>query len=127
MAARLSLQISMAIAAAVLVSSPSHAASYSQLQAQGYKTSKMARSPGGSWGWTVSNGQKHYFCFSRGGAVQIGKDGLAVFSTAGRLIRSSRKLYEARTGDSVSSFPRYEDLMAGRPEPRSVGSCQLKR
>lgn len=100
-----------------------HSASYSQLKAKGYNTSKMVRAASGSWGWNVTKGADRYFCFSSGGIVRAGK-GYAVFGTSGRLIPMDGKAYEQKIPGGLRNIPSLADLKAGRPPASKVGRCQ---
>ncbi|TIV69170.1 MAG: hypothetical protein E5V89_19950 [Mesorhizobium sp.] len=101
---------------------PSHAESFSSLQASGYKTSKLTRGASGSLGWIVSNGEKKFFCRMRAAIASVGKTGMVGFTASGRQVPMSRKVYEQRVGFDPTA-PQLSDLKAGRPNARDVGSC----
>ena len=109
--------------AAAAVPGVAHAASYSDLVAQGYRTSTLTKSRGGSPGWIVSGGGKKYFCRLGASVVLSGKNGMVSITSSGRQIRLNKSAYEKATGGSDASLPHLENLKAGRPRPRDVRSC----
>ena len=101
----------------------SSAESYSKLQSDGYKTSKLTHGASGSLGWIVSNGEKKFFCRMRVAHAYVGKSGMVGFTSSGRQIGLNRKVYEKYAGGFDQSASQLSDLKAGRPNARDVGNC----
>ena len=96
------------------------AASYASLKRKGYKTGPFTRSPAGTRGWYLTGGGKRYFCRLGVSAVRSG-NGLAFFTTGGRMIRAGK------AGRRAAGAPKLSDLRAGRLRARDVGSCRVSR
>ena len=101
------------------------AATYSDLVAKGYKTSSMTESRGGAPGWILSGGGKTYFCRLGVSVVLSGKNGMVSISSSGRQSPLDKQAYVKSRGASVASFPRLEDLKAGRLKPEYVRECTI--
>lgn len=103
------------------------AESYSNLVKQGYKTGKLSQNRAGLQGWVVSKGDKQFFCQLNVGVVYNGKDKMAAFTSAGRIIPIDKRTYERAIGGPDPSLANLVDLRAGRPRPRDAGSCSPRR
>lgn len=99
-----------------------HAATYTSLVGDGYETSKMVESPGGSRGWYLAKGDDRYFCKMNVSMVQGGPTGIASFTSSGRMLPLDKATVEGM-GATLSDFPRLSDLEAGKPPVDAVGGC----
>ena len=104
------------------------ASSFHSLVAEGYKPGGLTQSKAGNQGWMLKKGKDVFFCQMNVAQAYIGKDGLAVFTSAGHMYKISKKAYFDQLNiSSDDSIPRLEDLKAGRPRPEDVGSCSPVR
>jgi hypothetical protein len=103
--------------------SQSLAESYSSLVKQGYKTGKLSKNAAGAQGWTVSNGEKKYFCRMKATMAYVGSGGLVSILSNGRQIKLDRKTFEAGIGGPDPSIPQLSALKTGKPNDRDVGGC----
>jgi hypothetical protein len=103
--------------------SQSLAESYPSLVKQGYKTGKLSKNAAGLQGWTVSNGEKKYFCRMKATMAYVGGSGLVSILSNGRQIKLDRKTFEAGIGGPDTNIPQLAALKAGRPNDRDVGGC----
>lgn len=120
---RSKLVLLTALAAISMPVSKSMAQSYSSLVKQGYKTGKLSKNAAGAQGWTVSNGEKKYFCRLRASLAYVGATGLVSILSNGRQIKLDRKTFESHLGGSAGDLPQLSDLKAGRPGNKDVGGC----
>jgi hypothetical protein len=111
------------LAALCLPVSQSLAESYPSLVKQGYKTGKLSKNAAGAQGWTVSNGEKKYFCRMRASMAYVGATGLVSILSNGRQIKLDRKTFEAGIGGPYPNIPQLSALKAGKPNDRDVGGC----
>ena len=103
--------------------SHSLAESYPGLVSQGYKTGKLSKNAAGAQGWTVSNGEKKYFCRMKATMAYVGGSGLVSILSNGRQIKLDRKTFEAGMGGPDPNIPQLSALKAGKPNDRDVGGC----
>jgi hypothetical protein len=103
--------------------SQSLAESYSSLVKQGYKTGKLSKNAASAQGWTVSNGDKKYFCRMKATMAYEGSNQIVSFTSAGRQVKLDRKTFESHLGGSAGDLPQLSDLKSGKPRSGDVGSC----
>jgi hypothetical protein len=120
---KLNLVLLTALAAICLPVSQSLAESYPSLIKQGYKTGKLSKNAAGALGWTVSNGEKKYFCRMKATMAYAGSNQIVAFTSAGRLVKLDRKTFESHLGSSAGDLPQLSDLKNGKPRDGDVGSC----
>ncbi len=112
----------------LLFPAPADAASYSSLKKKGFKTGKLTRSKGGSWGWFATNGSTRYFCTMRASIVLINTRKYISYTTAGRQIPGNRVTFEKIWGRSMEGkFPYLRDLKNGKLRKQDVGPCTKQR
>ncbi len=112
-----------ALAAICLPVSQSLAESYPSLVKQGYRTGKLSKNAAGAQGWTVSNGEKKYFCRMKATMAYVGGSGLVSILSNGRQIKLDRKTFESGIGGPDPNIPQLSALKAGKPNERDVGGC----
>ena len=103
--------------------SQSLAESYPGLVNQGYKTGKLSKNAAGAQSWTVSNGEKKYFCRMKATMAYVGGSGLVSILSNGRQIKLDRKTFEAGIGGPDPNIPQLSALKAGKPNDRDAGGC----
>jgi hypothetical protein len=111
------------LAALCLPASQSLAESYSSLVKQGYKTGKLSKNAARAQGWTVSNGEKKYFCRMKVTMAYAGSNQIVAFTSAGRSVKLDRKTFESHLGSSAGDLPQLSDLKTGKPRNEDVGFC----
>ena len=112
-----------ALAAICLPVSQSLAESYPSLVKQGYRTGKLSKNAAGAQGWTVSNGEKKYFCRMKATMAYVGGSGLVSILSNGRQIKLDRKTFESGIGGPDPNIPQLSALKAGKPNERDVSGC----
>lgn len=117
--------LAVSFAATVEVAS---AATFQSLVSQGYKSGGLVQNKAGIQGWLLKKGNDSVFCRMNVSLVYVGKNGMASFTTGGRMIKLDKKTYmDYLNITDDPTIPHLEDLKAGRPRPEDVGSCSPVR
>ena len=107
---------------------PADAADFRSLISNGYKIGGLSQSKSGSQGWVLKKGKDTFFCRANVSLVYVGKNGMASFTSSGRMIKLDKETYlNSMNMTHDDTIPRLEDLKAGRPRPEDVGSCTSVR
>jgi hypothetical protein len=107
------------------ISSTANAETFTNLVKDGFSVGKITNSKSGQPGWNVSKGDKKYFCKANISSVYIDSEQMYSFTSSGRPILGSRKVFDKIIGGSDPNIPYWKDLQAGRVKPSSVGDCLL--
>ena len=120
-----SLALAAIYAATIDVAS---AATFQSLVSQGYKSGGLTQNKAGIQGWLLKKGNDSVFCRMNVSLVYVGKNGMASFTAAGRMITIDKKTYmDYLKITNDPTIPHLEDLKAGRPRPEDAGSCSPVR
>ncbi|MEN0000590.1 MAG: hypothetical protein AAF940_06875 [Pseudomonadota bacterium] len=122
-----SLPISTLLAFAIVLvfADDAEARNFKKLTADGYAVGELTRNAGGKWGWYLQKQEMRYFCrMGRVSIVRVGANGLATFTSSGRLISMDKDTFVANVGvNEYQKLPRYENLQSGSVEAGLVGRC----
>jgi hypothetical protein len=117
----------MIFMSALAVSAEAAAATYEDLEKDGYATSRLTLLPSGSHGWYMTKGDSRYFCKMGSGLIRKGNR-VGNFLTNGHFFSVTIAQYlRTERGQSPDTMPLYPDIVSGRAIASRVGACVRQR